>query len=421
MLLRLADAVYPASRTAQADIAGCRIPGAVRWCLLPFAAWMMAAGEVAAEHRVLFIGNSFTYGYGSTTGVPDLFDRLARAGGHEDPITLMRAIGGADFQEHAGDSDTLTAIDSQAWTHVVLQGYSSEPTHLTPNGGRSIADHLTYGRELYNRVMENNSASKVMLFETWSRAASHPIITGSSTNTTFASTAQFQNELRTNYRLLRDNLNNEFPDAPSVSVALVGSAWELAGALLPLSDPNFVDLFMANETPYGYHANDRGTYLAACVFYAKIYGQSPLGLHDDPLITSLNLNFGADPTIPGFLEQKAWEIVSNGIDPVTIVEQPASVSVPEGHSVEFQAEITGEPPFTFQWKKNGVPISGATGNVLRIPAAWASLDGAQFTVDVGNEVSLVTSQAATLTVTVGTAYTVMLDFGGTTYPTSNGA
>ena len=425
-LFRLAEDGIPAvrpDRTGRAGIADCRISDVMRrYGLVPLALWILAAGQSVAENKVLFIGNSFTYGEGSTTGVPDLFDRLARAGGQDDPVTLMQAIGGADFQQHAGNSVTLAAINSQAWTHVVLQGYSSEPTHLTPNNGRSIADHLTYGRALYNRVMQNNSSSKVVLYETWSRAASHPIITGTSTNTTFASTTQFQNELRTNYRLLRDNLNNEFPDAPSVSVAPVGSAWELAGALLPLSDPSFVDLFMANETPYyGYHANDRGTYLAACVFYAKLYGSSPVGLHMDPLISSLNLNFGSDPGMPAYLEATAWEMVANGTDPVTIIGQPASASVPEGHPVEFQAEVSGEPPFTIQWNKDGVPIAGATGMVLRIPAAWASLDGAEFTVDVSNAVSQVTSQPAALSVTTAAAYSVFVDFGGNTYQTTNGS
>ena len=301
VLIRLAKAHCPASRAERFGIPSPRIFGMIRHCgQISLAAWIMAAAGAAGENKVLFIGNSFTYGYGSTTDVPDMFDRLARAGGHDDPVTLMQAIGGADFQEHAGDAVTLAAIESQAWTHVVMQNHSSEPTHLTPNNGRSIADHLTYGRTLYNRVMENNSASKVVLFETWSRGASHPIITGTSTNTTFASTAQFQNEVRTNYRLLRDNLNNEFPDAPPVSVALVGSAWELAGALLPLSDPAFVDLFMADEEPnYGYHANDRGSYLAACVIYSRIYGSSPVGLHQDPLIANLNLDFGTDPGMLG--------------------------------------------------------------------------------------------------------------------------
>lgn len=423
MFFRLAGAACPvvgSARTGRRGMAGQRTIGLVRRCgLVPLALWILAAGEVAAELKVLFIGNSFTYGYGSTTGVPDLFDRLARAGGQADPITLMRTVGGAKFKDHAGDSDTLAAINSKDWTHMVLQNHSAEPTHLTPNSGKSIADHLTFGRALYQQAMINHSHSKVVLYETWSRAASHPIITGTSTNTTFASTTQFQNEVRTNYRLLRDNLNNEFPDAPSVSVAPVGSAWELAGALLPLADPDFVDLFMANETPdYGYHANDRGTYLAACVFYAKLYGSSPVGLHLDPLISSLNLNFGSDPGMPAYLEAKAWEMVANGTNPVTIIGQPTAASVPEGHPVEFRAEVSGEPPFTIQWKMDGVPISGASDMVLRIPAAWTSINGAQFSVDISNGVSQVTSQPATLSVTTAAPYSVFLDFGGNSYPTT---
>ncbi len=349
------------------DLARARRRG---WMPLLLLAWLCLAPALRAELRVLFIGNSFTFGYGSTTDVPDLFDRLARAGGQDDPVTLMRTISGKDFEWHAGDSGTLAAINERQWTHVILQNYSTEPTHLTSIGGKSIADHLTFGRALYQQVMANHSHSNVVLFETWSRAASHALITGISTDSSFACTAQFQNELRTNYQLLRDNLNKEFPDAPPVSVAPVGSTWEQAGALLPLSDPGFVDLFMPNESPqYGYHANDCGTYLAACVFYAKLYGSSPVGLHMDPLIGSLNLNFGSDPGMPAYLEAKAWEMTQ-----------------PPGPEFKATTTLTPFGDIRLSWpSRDGMLYNvRASDNPAGAPSTWAVIESAIPPSGIGN-------------------------------------
>lgn len=114
-----------------------------------FAVWtaVLFPYTVQAEFKVLFIGNSFTIGSGGG-GVPGIFDRLAQAGGHEDPTTVMRAVGGVDYQYHSQDPTTLTTINSEARTHVILQNYSTEPTHLG-DGVQGLADHMTYGTELY--------------------------------------------------------------------------------------------------------------------------------------------------------------------------------------------------------------------------------------------------------------------------------
>ena len=259
----------------------------------------LSAQPGIAENRVLFIGNSFTIGSGGG-GVPGIFDRLAQAGGHPDPVTVMQAVGGQNFQFHSQDPSAQAAIKSQPWTHVVLQNYSTEPTHLSSG---NVSDHYNYGTLLYRQVMTNNPQTHVILFETWSRSAAHPLITGSSTPTSFASTAEFQSELRTNYQGLADLLTSSYPTNPGVVVAPVGTAWENAGGLRASSDPLFVPLYASDE----YHGNNNGYYLAACVFYSQIYGVSPHGLSTNPLITSLNLGLTVSGTM---LEDFAWATVS---------------------------------------------------------------------------------------------------------------
>ena len=89
----------------------------------------------------------------------------------------------------------------------------------------------------------------------------------------------------------------------------------------------------------------------------------------------------------------------------TISTQPASQTVNEGQTVSFGVVASGTAPFTYQWKKNGSNISGATSNSYTTPATSSADSGAVFTVVVSNSVGNVTSSNATLTVTVAPSIT----------------
>jgi hypothetical protein len=273
----------------------------LRWV---FATLLLTIAALPAA-SVLFIGNSFTIG--DTASVPAIFDRLAQAGGQGDPDLVMRAVGGMDYQFHATDATTLAAINSQLWDFVVLQNYSTEPTHFV-DGTHSIADHFTYGTMLYQQVLARNRNARVILFETWSRAAAHAYITGTSGPTSFASTGQMQAELRTNYAGLASTLNQNNPGNPTVRVAPVGSAWELAGGLLPANDPSFAELHGSDN----YHGDDDGYYLAAATIYSTIYGQSPAGLAASSQVTSLGLSMNVSASR---LESAAWNAVQSVPEP----------------------------------------------------------------------------------------------------------
>jgi hypothetical protein len=87
----------------------------------------------------------------------------------------------------------------------------------------------------------------------------------------------------------------------------------------------------------------------------------------------------------------------------SITTQPASQSVTAGQTASFSVSATGTAPLSYQWKKNGVAISGAISSSYTTPATATSDSGAQFTVVVGNAVGSVTSAAATLTVNAVTS------------------
>jgi hypothetical protein len=83
----------------------------------------------------------------------------------------------------------------------------------------------------------------------------------------------------------------------------------------------------------------------------------------------------------------------------SITGQPASKTVTAGQTATFTVTATGTATLTYQWKKNGAAISGATSASYTTPATTSTDNGASFTVTVTNSVNSVTSSAATLTVT----------------------
>ena len=69
-----------------------------------------------------------------------------------------------------------------------------------------------------------------------------------------------------------------------------------------------------------------------------------------------------------------------------------------GQTATFSVTATGTAPLSYQWKKNGATISGATASTYTTPRTTGSDNGAQFTVVVSNTAGKTTSNIATLTV-----------------------
>ena len=83
----------------------------------------------------------------------------------------------------------------------------------------------------------------------------------------------------------------------------------------------------------------------------------------------------------------------------SITSQPASEGILVNQTATFSVIAAGTAPLSYQWKKTGVAISGATSASYTTPAEALSGNGTQFTVVVTNAAGSATSNAATLTVT----------------------
>ncbi|HEX5181718.1 MAG TPA: immunoglobulin domain-containing protein [Allosphingosinicella sp.] len=79
---------------------------------------------------------------------------------------------------------------------------------------------------------------------------------------------------------------------------------------------------------------------------------------------------------------------------------PTSLSAAVGQAATFTVTATGDAPLSYQWRKNGTAISGATLSSFSISGVQTS-DQGSYDVVISNSVGSVTSAAATLTVTTG--------------------
>jgi hypothetical protein len=161
----------------------------------------------------------------------------------------------------------------------------------------------------------------------------------------------------------------------------------------------------------GWSANLGSTYAAALTAYQTTSG------YIGTSIIAPNFQFGGDggsgniPSSPAF--GGAFGITSGFIlygsliytPPPYIYTQPVSQSVFLGSNVTFLVLASGGNPLTYQWRKAGANISGATNTSHNIASA-AVADAGNYDVVVVNPYGSVTSSVATLTVNTPVTFTL---------------
>jgi hypothetical protein len=200
------------------------------------------AASAAPCTRVLFVGNSYTY----VNDLPTTFARLAVAGGHNVEAAMV-ANGGETLAQHAAAAETLDKISSAPWSFVVLQEQSETPATST---GRSMM--YPAARTLASKVKA--AGAQLMFFMTW---AHRDGISIAGVNT------------YESMQLAIDDAYNGIADELGAPVAPVGFTW-----FVVRRDHPEIAIWQDD----GSHPTASGTYLAACVFYASIFRQSPEGL-----------------------------------------------------------------------------------------------------------------------------------------------
>ncbi len=98
----------------------------------------------------------------------------------------------------------------------------------------------------------------------------------------------------------------------------------------------------------------------------------------------------------GNITSNAGTLTVTGVAPI-ITGQPASLSLALSATANFSATAIGSGNLTYQWRKNGVAIGGATASTYTIAAVVAG-DSADYSVVVTNADGSATSSNATLVV-----------------------
>ncbi|MGE4179955.1 MAG: GEVED domain-containing protein [Limisphaerales bacterium] len=106
-----------------------------------------------------------------------------------------------------------------------------------------------------------------------------------------------------------------------------------------------------------------------------------------------NRHFQVD-YLPNAVELRTLTGVNAALPP-SIVTQPASQTIAESGAATFSVAVNGSGPFTYQWRRNGAPIPGATGATLSLPRVQAA-DFGEYDVVVSNAAGSSTSDPAQL-------------------------
>ena len=189
-------------------------------------------GQSKDEVHVLFIGNSLTYG----NDLPKMIAELAKAGKQRPMRHERETPGGCTLEKHWKDGKALAKIQARKWDFVILQDQSQAPLLKRD----SMFDH---GKKLNAEIKKQGA--KTILYMTWA-------------------------------------LQNKPDDQPAISKAYLDLSKELKAEIAPVGNAwqsaLKADMKLVLHTNDKKHPNATGTYLAACVFYATIYGKSPEGL-----------------------------------------------------------------------------------------------------------------------------------------------
>ena len=184
--------------------------------------------------RMLFIGNSFT----TKNDLPTLLSAIAQAGKGITIESKVISAGGASLRRH-WNAGAATTITSEQWDHVVFQEQTTLPVKNSNRFHENVRKFVPAMKE---------SGAKMVLFMTWARKKEPE-----------------------NQTLLTDSYN-QIGKELEASVVPVGTAWQ---KLLAKHDKPVL------HAEDGRHPTVAGSYLAACTFYATLFGGDPTKIETD--------------------------------------------------------------------------------------------------------------------------------------------
>jgi len=263
---------------------------------------------VSAQTSVLFIGNSFTYGYGSATkyyrsdsvtdlnndgigGVPALFKSFTEQAGLEYDVFLETRSGSAlDFHLE----NKLAEIGTQPWDQVVMHGFSTLDSNKPGDAGLLVETII----KMSTFLQQLNPKVEVFLTATWSRA---DLIYQADRHWSGTPIEKMALDVRAGY-------DKAAAATPAVKVVNgVGEAWTRA-MVLGIADTNPYDGIEFGKISLWswdyYHASTYGYYLQALVVFGNLTGRDPRSLGENECS---GFELGMSPREINMLQRSAFE------------------------------------------------------------------------------------------------------------------
>jgi hypothetical protein len=205
--------------------------------------------------------------------LPGTFAKLSESGG-EIVKTDISAIGGTSLAKHSKNKTTLNKIKNGKWDYVVLQEHSLG-TLID-----SFRIKNTYPAVEFLDSLIKTRKAKTLLYMTWGRKQGGVQKLDSLSTKNYKDYFEMQSVIEKAYR--------DLGKKTGAKIVPAGLAWQNV-----IRKYYFADLWQKDES----HPNTEGTYLNACVFYATVFGKSPVGL---------SYTDGIDKSYARFLQETAY-------------------------------------------------------------------------------------------------------------------
>jgi len=148
----------------------------------------------------------------------------------------------------------------------------------------------------------------------------------------------------------------------------------------------------SGTAPLSYQWNRDGAAISGATAATYTAGPTTTGDNGATFTVSVSNSAGTTTSNAAMLTVNAAAVAPG------ITMQPVNVTVTVGQTATFSVVASGTAPLSYQWKRDGNAIAGATASSYTTAATVAADNGTTFSVTVANSAGTVTSSNAVLTV-----------------------
>lgn len=198
------------------------------------------------ETSILFIGNSYTY----RNDMPTIFQEIAKSKGKNVYVEHCTQ-GKATLVIQSKRDEVFHAINSRKWDYIIIQASSRDLIRDTSIINRKTIPAL---KKILTAIDQNNPMAKKLFYMTWGYR------NGFKPYEDMDSYDEMTNKVKKGYLSLKKRFD--------IGVVPVGMAW-----FNVRHTHEDIVLYVKD----GAHPSLKGSYLAACCFYAGIFGDDATG------------------------------------------------------------------------------------------------------------------------------------------------